>query len=343
MLLRKILELFKPSWKPLAAIAFLMTGQRVGDLLVPVFAGHVIDAIAQHRPYAAITPLIAGCFLFWLFHGNMLLYLLGRAELIGLRYTAPRRIAVGVLGVLLNADFPRNGDTAMQQAIVERGLQALNEFMASLVRVAIPMTLPGLVTLALLLLWFPLLGIIAVVGGTLDMAATLLLNRTLAPLFGGLQALDYKRLRLQTRIFRELPILTADRDDGARKLTEYSKHYRDYETAGITAGSRYLGFSFGRGVVINITNVLTWMVGAWYVDAGVYTLGYFLASLAWSTYVLNMIAAATELQKQWLETLPAIRALLAELDHRPAAAPDATVVVLDTFRRATPEAAIGTR
>jgi ABC-type multidrug transport system fused ATPase/permease subunit len=342
MLLRKILELFKPSWKPLTAVAFLVTGQRVGDLLVPLFAGHVIDAIAQHRPYAAITPLIAGCFVFWVIHGNLLPYLLGRAELIGLRYTAPRRIAVRTLQVVLNGDVPRNGDTAMQQAVVERGLQALNEFMASLVRVAIPMTLPGLVTLVLLLLWFPLLGIIAVVGGTLDMAATLFLNRTLAPLFGRLQALDYKRLRLQTRIFRELPVLVTDRDGRAGKLTEYTQHYSDYEKSGITAGSRYLGFSFGRGVVINITNVLTWLVGAWYVDAGVYTLGYFLASLAWSTYVLNMIAAATELQKQWLETLPAIRALLAELD-RPATAPDDTVIVLDTFRRATPEAAIGGR
>jgi ABC-type bacteriocin/lantibiotic exporter with double-glycine peptidase domain len=262
--------------------------------------------------------------------------------LIGLRYTAPRRIAVGTLRVLLNGNFPRHADTAMQQAVVERGLQALNDFMASIVRVAIPMSLPGLVALFLLLQWFPLLGIIAIVGGMLDMAATLFLNRTLAPLFGRLQALDYKRLNVQTRVFRELPALVADRSAGAGKLTEYTQRYSDYEASGIIAGSRYLRFSFGRGVVINVTNVLTWMVGAWYVDAGAYTLGYFLASLAWSTYVLNMISAATELQKQCLETLPAIRALLAELD-KPATAPDDTVIILDTFRRAAPEAAAGGR
>jgi hypothetical protein len=54
-------------------------GQKAGDL-VPWFAAQIIDAIASSRPFAEVLGLIATAFGFWVFHGNVLPYLLGRSD-----------------------------------------------------------------------------------------------------------------------------------------------------------------------------------------------------------------------------------------------------------------------
>jgi ABC-type bacteriocin/lantibiotic exporter with double-glycine peptidase domain len=322
---RRVLGLFSDFWKPLAVISLLIMAQKVCDLLVPWFGGRVIDAMARGQALATVLPLVLTAFTFWLFHGNVLPYVLGRFDVRRFHYPARQSISVGNIRTVLacRAAELRRNDTAMQQAVIERGEQVLIDFITSLFRVALPISIPGLVTLGLLLWWFPMIGIIAIIGGSLDVLVTLWLNKIIAPLYGELQQFDYRRQRLQTQIFREVAAIFAGRRE-RETAAEYEARYTDYASVGIAAGVRFLGFNFGRGVIINVTNLCTWLVGVWYVSTGVYSLGFFLASLSWSTYVINMLGAALELQKQWLETMPAIRAYFEEIDAlREAPAPAA--------------------
>lgn len=312
---KRVLALFSPFWKTLAAIAALIMCQKAGDLLVPWFGGQVVDAMAQQQPLASVGMLILTAFVFWVLHGNVLPYVLGRLDIGKFHYPARQRISVGnIRAVLANpAAEKRRKDTAMQQAVIERGEQVVVDFVNSLFRVAIPMSIPGLVTLAMLLCWFPMLGVIALVGGTLDVLVTLYLNRVMAPMYAKLQQFDYVRQRLQMQIFRDVFAIFAKRGE-RDQVAGYDASYADYASHGIATGIRFLGFSFGRGLIINVANLCTWIVGAWYVSTGVYSLGFFLASLSWSTYVMNVLGAALDLHKQWLETMPAIRAYFDEID-----------------------------
>jgi ABC-type bacteriocin/lantibiotic exporter with double-glycine peptidase domain len=310
-LLGGILKIFLPFRATLLGIALLVTLQRIGDLLVPLFGGRIIDAISEHRPLTHVALLIGAAFLLWVCHGNLLPYLLGRLDLACFAYAAPRHLGRESLRLVL-AKGTATGDTALQQAVIERGQQALMAFVNSLVRIAVPMALPGIVTLGILLWWFPLLGLVALAGGALDMAVTLRLNRVMRPLYAELQQLDYERQRLHTTIFRQLAGLLAA---GRRRetLAGYDDRFAAYAGHGARTGLRYIGFNFGRGVIINCTNLLTWVIGAYYVNVQACSVGYLLASVSWSSYVLGVLAAATDLQKQWLETMPAIRALMAEI------------------------------
>lgn len=325
---KRVLLLFRPNWKALAVIAGLVMCQKVGDLLVPWFGGRVIDAMAQDRPLASVATIVLTAFAIWVCHGNVLPYVLGRFDLRRFQFIARQRISVeNVETVLADPDAKSlANDSAMQQAVIERGEQVLMDFVNSLVRVAIPVTFPGIVTLILLFDWFPMLGVIAVVGGVLDMLTTLYLNKALAPLYSRLQEFDYERQRLHTRIFRDLPTIFARRQERSTSA-EYDRRFGEYAQCGTSNGLRYLGFNFGRGVIVNVTNLCTWLVGAWYVHTDVYSLGFFLASLSWSTYVLNALGAATDLQKQWLETMPAIRAFFCEIDALRGAPAKAPLVV----------------
>ncbi|HYH37486.1 MAG TPA: hypothetical protein VD860_04625 [Azospirillum sp.] len=313
-IVRRVLSLFLPFWKPLAAISALIMLQKAGDLVVPLFGGQVIDAMARHEQLHATYYMIATAFLFWICHGNVLPYVLGRVDLGGFQYAGPRHLGVSMLKRVLKQRVGKDGrDTAMQQAIIERGEVVLVQFVNAFVRTAIPLTIPAVVTLALLLWWYPLIGLIVIVGGALDILATIYLNTVLKPLYTRLQELDYERQRWHTHVFRNLLGIVVDGKQ-RQAAQEYDERFGAFAEFGAYTGRRFLAFNFGRGLIVNVTNLCTWVVGAWYVDGGVYSLGYFLASLSWSTYVLNCVGAGIELQKQWMETMPAIRAFFAEID-----------------------------
>ena len=312
-IVRRVLGLFMPFWKPLALISALIMLQKAGDLVVPLFGGRVIDAMAQHKPLDATYSMIAVAFVFWVCHGNMLPYLLGRVDLAGFQYSGPKHLGVSMLKRVLRQRVNDGRDTAMQQAIIERGEVVLVQFVNAFARVAIPVTIPGIVTLGLLLWWYPLIGLIAIAGGTLDVLATIYLNSVLTPLYTRLQALDYERQRVHTQVFRTLLGIIVEGKQ-RQAAADYDERYASFADFGVFTGKRFLAFNFGRGLIVNVTNLCTWVVGAWYVDGGVYSLGYFLASLSWSTYVLSSIGACIELQKQWMETMPAIKAFFAEID-----------------------------
>jgi len=317
-IVRRVLGLFRPFWKTLALISTLIMVQKVGDLLVPLFGGRVIDAMAQDNSLHAIYLMIATAFVFWICHGNVLPYVLGRVDLAGFQYAGPQHLGVSVLRRILTQRVQADGrDTAMQQAIIERGEVVLVQFVNAFVRTAIPLAIPAVATLGLLLWWYPLIGLIIIVGGALDVLATIYLNTVLTPLYTRLQQLDYERQRVHTHVFRNLLAIIVE---GKQRQVagEYDERFGEFAGFGVHTGRRFLAFNFGRGLIVNVTNLCTWVVGAWYVDGGVYSLGYFLASLSWSTYVLNCVGAAVELQKQWMETIPAIKAFFAEIDACPA-------------------------
>lgn len=311
---RRVMSLFRPFWRQLALIALLMMMQKAGDLLVPLFGGRVIDAMAQRQTLDAIYAMTATAFLFWVCHGNVLPYLTGQVDLARFQYDGPRHLGVGVLHRVLRPRLTTEGqDTAMQQAVIERGELVLMQFVNAIVRVAIPVILPGLITLGLLLWWYPLIGLIALVGGGLDVLATVYLNKVLRPLYTRLQELDYERQRVHTHVFRNLLGLIVESKE-RQAVADYDERFAAFAGFGSVTARRFLAFNFGRGLIVNVTNLCSWVVGAWYVDSGVYSLGYFLASLSWSTYLMNCVGAGIELQRQWMETIPAIKAFFAELD-----------------------------
>jgi ABC-type bacteriocin/lantibiotic exporter with double-glycine peptidase domain len=94
----------------------------------------------------------------------------------------------------------------------------------------------------------------------------------------------------------------------------YHARYADFSLFGSATGLRFLGFNLGRGLIVNLTNLCTWAVGAWYVSTGVCSLGLFLASLSWSSHLTSMLSSALDIQKQWLETMLAIRPYFTEID-----------------------------
>jgi hypothetical protein len=82
-----------------------------------------------------------------------------------------------------------------------------------------------------------------------------------------------------------------------------------------------LGFNVRRGLVINVTHLLTWLVGIWAVNTAQFQVGYLLVFLRWETLVFDFLSKYLVVHKQWMETSPAIVTFFAELDEVAQTAP----------------------
>ena len=72
-------------------------------------------------------------------------------------------------------------------------------------------------------------------------------------------------------------------DATGEELEQYRGRYEEFTTARIDTLLQYLGFNIRRGLVFNVTHLLTWLTGIWYVNEGVYQVGYLLVFLRWET------------------------------------------------------------
>jgi ABC-type bacteriocin/lantibiotic exporter with double-glycine peptidase domain len=212
-------------------------------------------------------------------------------------------------------------DPALMQVIVERGETVTVDWAVSIIRVVIPLALPFLFVLTMLFTSSLMLGAIVVVGAAINSCLTWRLNTKLAPAFRTLRDLQNRQGQRHFTIFARFLDILPSEEVRSEALETYQVRFAEFTTARIDTLLQYLGFNFRRGLVVNATHLLTWLTGIWYVNEGVYQVGYLLVFLRWETLVFDFLSAYFLVHKQWLETSPAIVAFFAQLDEAAQTAP----------------------
>jgi ABC-type multidrug transport system fused ATPase/permease subunit len=186
----RMLGLFKDYTKALLTVAFLVALYKCIELMIPVLAARVINALEAHRPTPEIWVMAVTAFCVWVVHANLLAYLVDRIEMQCFSFPARKHLSMYALDHVLGVrPSTMRKDPALQQVIIERGEQVIAYFVVSLIRVVIPLAIPFLFV-ALMLVWsMPLLGTIVLIGAARDGLVTWRLNKALSPLFQELQGL----------------------------------------------------------------------------------------------------------------------------------------------------------
>jgi ABC-type bacteriocin/lantibiotic exporter with double-glycine peptidase domain len=190
-------------------------------------------------------------------------------------------------------------------------------------RTVIPMVPAGLVSIAVLVYYIPTLGLLVLLGGALDVAITVAINRALAERFRALQHHDNQRRSLHLAIFADYERAHADR---ARVVADYDARFAAYADHGVATWVMFQRLSLARGVVVNVVNACVWGIGIAYLYQGGFSLGYFLMFTSWASRVVEFLYTCLNAQKQWIETRPAMEIFFrilarTEAAHAPAAAP----------------------
>ena len=319
----RMLGLFKDYRQALLTVSFLIALYKCIELMIPLLAARVINAMEAHRPTSEIWVMAVTAFFVWVVHGNLLAYVFDRIEMQCFSFPARYHLSMyaldRVLGIL--PAFMRK-DPALQQVILERGEHVMADFVVSIIRVVIPLALPFLFV-AIMLLWsIPLLGAMVLIGAATDGLITWRLNKTLSPLFQELQGLQNRQGQMHFTIFANLANLLVNLEAKWEAMASYRARYEEFTTARTDTWMRFLGFNLRRGLVINVTHLLTWLIGIWYVnEKGIYSVGYFLVFIRWESLVFDFLGAYLGVHKQWMETSPAIKAFFQEIDATQETAP----------------------
>ncbi|HYE35122.1 hypothetical protein [Methylocaldum sp.] len=309
-LAKQIFPLFNGYYRVLFGIAALITLQKVGDLLVPLVAAQIIDRIAALLPIDEVRLVIGGAFLFWVTHGSIIPYAFEARDIRYFGLPVRKYLSVRVLDRVLRTPLKRyrqehdgTVNSRLLQAQIEIGERVVADFMTNLFRIAIPVLPTGFLSIVILIWYIPQLGLLVLLGGFVDVAITVCINKKLSTRFRTLQVRDNARRSMHLAIFSEYDRSFANREETVRI---YDAAYADYADSGVDTWLHFQRLTFMRGIVVNITNALVWGIGIAYLYEGGYTLGYFLMFTSWSTRSIDFFYTCLSLHKQWIETRPAM-------------------------------------
>jgi len=279
----------------------------------------MINALHAQRPFGDIWPLAVAAFGVWVLHGNILTYLIDRLEVASFSFPARQDISLNALALVLSLRPEKlQDDPALMQVVIERGEAVVVEWLVSVIRIVLPLALPFCFVLIMLFHSSLLLGGLVFAGAMLDLLITVKLNTALSPRYVQLRDLEIVKGRTHFAIFADLPHYLGSWEEQAAARAAYRRQFQALTEERTQTLLHFLGFHLKRGVVINLTHLLTWTVGIWYVSQGVYQVGYLLVFLKWETLVFDFLSNYLQVQKQWMETSPAIAVFFAQLDaHHP--------------------------
>ncbi len=219
----------------------------------------------------------------------------------------------------------------MLQTIIERGETVIPDFMSTVTRLLLPSVIPCVAVVVALIAISPLLFVALALGCGLYAGVTLYMNRLLMPQYADLQDVDNRREQLRIKIFRALA-KPADPIDSM--IEAYGQRYSAVAQVGSQIRVCYLNFDLSRGIVINVMNACTWIVGIHAVRTDQFGLAVFIAFVSWSAACISYVQVATAIHKQWLETGPAIRNYFAVVGGGRPAVPEAPAGVPQVFQPA---------
>lgn len=315
-LLKRIFNLFGKYRLRLAVVSALVLLPRLGDLLVPFFAARVFDALASGAPAAEVNILIVQAAAFWILHGNVMPFVSDWFECRFFGLPARQHISEFGLGSVLKGLPTQNRQqhATMHQAVLEEGENRLMIFVDTITRTALPGAIMSICALAMILWWIPMLGAILLIGGALDLSITMYANTKLKDRYAKWQDLSFCRQRQHREIFNNI-LGVLRKDSGRSAHQEYSARYTEMTGHATATQTLFFGFRLSRDVVLNVTNALTWLVGAWCVYNGLCTIGLFMMVIAWSARATELFGLVTLMHKAWLDNIPAIRAFFSIIDN----------------------------
>jgi ABC-type multidrug transport system fused ATPase/permease subunit len=278
------------------------------DVFVPTVGSYVIDAMAAKRPFQEVALLIVGlAFLIWIPHGNLLPYLLDRVNF--RRYSVPLLGRVAVQSVRLTLLNPSNpGRVATRQVthgdaqpVLVEARDNIKAFALCVTR-EIPSAIRGLGIVALLAYMVPGFVPFLLLGAAIDLALTCRMGARLEPRFRARQEAEIVQRRLENELLSAHFGQALSREEVARMLAPYEAAVRDRVAKEIAAETEALGYRLKRDLVLNLTNIVAWLTGAWYVIVGGHPLGSFLFFVAWSSRAGTLFSALMNVQQELMRS-----------------------------------------
>lgn len=318
-ILVKIKEMYRPFLGAIALIfGFLFLGQAIA-LISPYIYGKIIDGIVQGKEIAYLIKLCFFSFAVLLFNNLIITYYEEKVKVLKFDFDVRRRVTKETLEKLFSFSIGQheNQNSGIKKSIIDRGQNALTELAFSLIYEIFPMILQVAVTIIALTIIAPPLGLIIFLGISIYFYASFYSSRIFGKDFRELQEMHVEAEKKQSEFLRNASLVKINANE-AEIVSDYDKRIEQVNNFGKKVWMRFIRFFQIRSTISDTTRIVVLLVGIYLVYQQVYTPGFLVIILSWSSNAFDRIIRAGYLQRRITELYAMIKIYFDLLGLEPA-------------------------
>ncbi|HPD19792.1 MAG TPA: ABC transporter ATP-binding protein [Candidatus Pacearchaeota archaeon] len=311
-------EFYRPFWGVMMVIFFLLLIQQAIALISPYLYGKIIDGITQGEPIREIINLCLLSLLIFLLNDVVIHYYEDRLEIKKFDFDVRKTVAQKTLDKLLALSIGQheNQNSSVKKSIIDRGQSALTEMASTLVYQVFPMLLQIIITVIALTILAPPLGIIIIFGLTIYIFISLYSENIFSQEMLELQELWVNSDKKQSEYIRNVSLVKINAKE-KEAIKDYNDTLEKTNQKAKNIWLRFIRFFQVRSAISDISRIAVLIVGIYLVYQKIYTPGFLVVFLSWSSSAFDRISMLGFLQRRLTELYAAIKNYLELLKLEP--------------------------
>jgi ATP-binding cassette subfamily B protein len=308
LFLAELREIYRPFFGAVVVVLILIFLQQALALISPYIYGKVIDGLVQNREIKEVIGLCLLSLFVSLLNGGLLKYYEDKTEVQKIDFDVSRAVNQKTMDKLFAFSIGQheNQNSGVKKSIIDRGQKALTEMAAMFIYQIFPMVLQIVVTIIALFILVPILGGVVFIGVLIYVLITAYSTQIFGKKLRDLQDMYVESDKKQSEFLRNVTLVKLN-----AKENEVSKeHDETVEAANKEAKSiwlKFIKFFRARGIVSDTTRVVVLLVGVYLVYQKMYTPGFLVIFLSWSSNAFDRISMLGFLQRHTMELYAAIK------------------------------------
>ncbi|HQH20428.1 MAG TPA: ABC transporter ATP-binding protein [Candidatus Pacearchaeota archaeon] len=314
----KLKEIYKPFWGVMAVIFFFLLVQQAIALISPYIYGKIIDGITQGRPLKEVIGLCLLSLFIFLLNDIVIHYNEDKLEIKKFDFDVKRVVAQKTLDKLLALSIGQheNQNSGVKKSIIDRGQSALTEMASTLIYQIFPMLLQIIVTVTALTIIAPILGAIIIIGLGIYIFISIYSGKIFNQEILNLQELWVSSDKKQSEYIRNASLVKINAKE-REVIEDYNSNLENVNQKAKNIWLRFIKFFQLRSAISDITRIAVLIAGVYLVYQKVYTPGFLVIFLSWSSNAFDRISMLGWLQRHLTELYAAIKNYVALLELEP--------------------------
>lgn len=312
--LRRIIEIYKPFKKVVVVIFLFIVCSQVLTLIAPFIYGKIIDGIISGVEMKQIVFLALITLLVFVLN-SIVSYFQQRYEINRLDYDVPRHVSKKTLEKIFSFSVGQhnNQNSGVKQSVINKGEHSLTTLAYMILYEVFPIFIGIVVTVSALFYLSFVLGAVTFIGAGCFVGITIYLNRNIKDDLKEVEDMNHSNEKVRTEILRNLELVQINAQE--KKVTsEYDKGLGKIASFGKKLWTRFLLFVCLRNLIIGITRFLVIVIGAYYVYEGVYSAGYLVVFLSWSSNAFSKLGMVGRLHRRCMELYISVQKYFVMID-----------------------------
>lgn len=327
----------KEFYAPFYGVIFVIFGltllQEVLALVAPFIYGKIIDGVIANQAIQVVINLALLFFITHILSEVIIGYIRMRIETERFDSDFSDLIFKKSLSKVFKFSIGQHEgqNSGVKKSIIDRGQSALPIFTSDVLYQVMPLFLQVTITIGALFFIAPILGAILFAGVFIFVIIIFLINNSLGDKLREAQEMRNETDKRQAEFLRNASLIKIN-----AKEEDIFKEY-EKDLSGVTAlikktWLKFLHYFSLRNSVVEITRVAVMIVGIYLVYKKIYTPGFLIIFLSWSSNAFNRLWSLSYLQRNIINNWSAIRNLLALLDTEPAIKEIENPIILDKIK-----------